>query len=101
MPASKDIHDVNDDVGAADMSALAPSSATDPLAELRTLKLWVRVSVYAAILGTEPFYYFALHYSLPQLAVGLLIGLVIASTAIEGAFGQMFKLRKRSAFPNL
>ena len=29
------------------------------------------------------------------------VGLLIAAIAIEGAFGQMFKLRKRSAYPGV
>jgi diguanylate cyclase (GGDEF)-like protein/PAS domain S-box-containing protein len=61
----------------------------------------VQIGVYAAILGTEPFYLFVLHYSWPQLLSGLFVGLLIALIAIEGAFGQMFKLRKRSAYPGV
>jgi diguanylate cyclase (GGDEF)-like protein/PAS domain S-box-containing protein len=61
----------------------------------------VQIGVYAAILGTEPFYILVLHYSWPQLLTGLLIGLIIATVAIEGAFSQMFKLRKRSAYPGV
>src|SRR3972149_424803 len=72
----------------------APSPRADPLRAVRTLKRWVQIGVYTAILGTEPFYYLVLHSS-------LLVGLIIATVAIEGAFGQMFKLRKRSAYPNL
>jgi len=79
------------------MSALA----ADPLKEVRTLKRWVRVGVYTAILASEPLYIFVLHMSLSQVLVGLVIGLVIAFTAIEGAFAQIFKLRKRSAYPNV
>jgi len=73
----------------------------DPLREVRALKRWVQIGVYSAILGTEPFYFFVLHYSWPQLLSGLIVGLIIAFTAIEGAFNQIFKLRKRSAYPSL
>jgi diguanylate cyclase (GGDEF)-like protein/PAS domain S-box-containing protein len=73
----------------------------DPLREIRALKRLVQIGVYTAILATEPFYYLVLHYSLPQLFSGLFVGLIIATVAIEGAFGQMFKLRKRSSYPNL
>ncbi len=79
----------------------APPAAVDPLREVRALKRWVQVGVYSAILGTEPLYFFVLHYSWPQLLSGLLVGLIIAFTAIEGAFNQIFKLRKRSAYPSL
>jgi diguanylate cyclase (GGDEF)-like protein/PAS domain S-box-containing protein len=75
--------------------------ASDPLKEVRTLKRWVRIGVYAAILGTEPLYIFVLQMATAQILVSLVIGLIIALTAIEGAFAQMFKLRKRSAYPNV
>jgi hypothetical protein len=84
----------------AALPAVSPATI-DPLREIRALKRLVRVGVYAAILGTEPFYLFVLHYSWPQLLSGLIVGLIIATIAIEGAFGQMFKLRKRSAYPGL
>src|SRR5947208_7563887 len=78
-----------------------PAPAPDPLREVRNLKRWVRVGVYCAILGTEPLYIFVLHMSMSQIVTGLVIGLFIAFTAIESAFAQMFKLRKRSAYPNV
>jgi diguanylate cyclase (GGDEF)-like protein/PAS domain S-box-containing protein len=55
--------------------------------------------VYSAILACVPFYAFVLHYSTLQLVVNTLIGFIIAVLAIEFAFAQMFKLRKRSAYP--
>jgi diguanylate cyclase (GGDEF)-like protein/PAS domain S-box-containing protein len=78
----------------------APASLADPLKEVRALKRYVQIGVYTAILGTEPFYFFVLHYSWPQLLSGLVVGMTIAFTAIEWAFSQIFKLRKRSAYPN-
>src|SRR3989454_246085 len=80
---------------------VVPASLIDPLREVRALKRWVAFGVYTAILGTEPFYFFVLHYSWPQLLSGLVVGNIIAFTAIEGAFNQIFRLRKRSAYPNL
>jgi diguanylate cyclase (GGDEF)-like protein/PAS domain S-box-containing protein len=80
-------------------SAPAVSAIADPLREVRALKRLVQIGVYAAIFGTEPFYLLILHYSWGQLLSGLLVGLIIATAAIEGAFNQMFKLRKRSAYP--
>ncbi len=79
---------------------VSPSTA-DSLKEIRALKRLVQIGVYAAILGSEPFYYLVLHYSWPQLLSGLFVGLIIATVAIEWAFSQIFKLRKRSAYPNL
>jgi len=86
---------------AAQPSASAPPVIADPLRAVRALKRWVRIGVYTAILGTEPFYLFVAHYSWPQLLSGLVIGLIIATAAIELAFNQMFKLRKRSAYPGV
>ncbi|TMC00465.1 MAG: PAS domain S-box protein, partial [Chloroflexi bacterium] len=79
----------------------ASADAPDPLREVRSLKRWVRIGVYCAIFGSEPLYIFVLHMSATQVVTGLVIGLIIAFTAIEGAFAQMFKLRKRSAYPNV
>jgi len=42
---------------------------------------------------------FVLHYTTEQLVIGTIIGLGIAVTAIEGAFTQMFRFRKRSSYP--
>jgi diguanylate cyclase (GGDEF)-like protein/PAS domain S-box-containing protein len=101
MSADNQSDHANHDHGATDSAAPISTSASDPLAEVSTLKHRVGIGVYAAILATEPFYYFVLHYSLPQLLGGLFVGLVIAFSAIQLAFGQMFKLRKRSAYPNI
>src|SRR5438132_14013376 len=84
------------DVDPEEPPPVVPASLTDPLAEVRALKRWVAIGVYAAILGTEPFYFFVLHYNWPQLLSGLVAGNIIAFTAIEGAFNQIFRLRKRS-----
>src|SRR5439155_27074835 len=81
-------------------SPVGPASLIDPLREVRALKRRVAIGVYTAILGTEPFYFFVLHYSWPQLLSGLVVGMIFAFTAIEGAFNQIFKLRKRSAYPS-
>jgi diguanylate cyclase (GGDEF)-like protein len=69
--------------------------------DVRRLKRIVQVGVYGAIFGSEPLYIFVLNYTLPQILIGLAIGLIIATSAIEGAFAQMFKLRKRSSYPNV
>ncbi len=71
----------------------------DFLKDVRRVKRLTRMGVYSCILVTEPVYYFLLNFSLLQLLVGFVVGLVIATTAIEGAFAEIFKLRKRSAYP--
>ena len=100
MPADRETQ-IDGAPAPADSAGASPVNIADPLAEVRNLKRIVQVGVYGAIIGSEPFYYFVLHYSVPQLFLGLAIGLIIAFTAIEFAFGQIFKLRKRSAYPNV
>lgn len=71
----------------------------DFLMDVRRVKRLTQIGVYSGILVTEPVYYFVLSFSLLQLLVGFAVGLVIATVAIEGAFAEIFKLRKRSAYP--
>ena len=71
----------------------------DFLKDVRRVKRLTQIGVYSGILVTEPVYYFVLSFSLLQLLVGFAVGLVIATVAIEGAFAEIFKLRKRSAYP--
>jgi diguanylate cyclase (GGDEF)-like protein len=73
--------------------------STDFLREVRRVKRLTQFGVYSTILATVPFYYFVLQQSPFQLVISLLIGLAIATSAIELAFDQMYKLRKRSAYP--
>lgn len=81
------------------LASSVAKSVGDPLREVRILKRRVQLFVYVAIAASEPFYYFVVGYTLLQLIPGLVIGLFIAVTAIEGAFYQMFRLRKRSSYP--
>ena len=74
---------------------------TDFLKDVRRVKRLTQIGVYSGILATLPVYRFLLGLSSLQLLVGLVVGLVIATTAIEGAFFEMFKLRKRSAYPGV
>ena len=73
--------------------------AVDFLKDVRRVKRLTQIGVYSAIFAALPFHYLALGLSTGQLLAVLAIGLVIATTAIEGAFAEMFKLRKRSAYP--
>ena len=73
--------------------------AADFLNDVRRVKRLTQVGVYTGIFATGPFYYLVLGFSLLQLLVVLAIGLVIGTAAIEWSFAQMFKLRKRSAYP--
>jgi diguanylate cyclase (GGDEF)-like protein/PAS domain S-box-containing protein len=75
------------------------TSRKGPIDQVRLLKRSVMIGVYGAIFGFIPFYAFVLHYTVEQLVIGTIIGLGIAVSAIEGAFGQMFRFRKRSSYP--
>lgn len=78
---------------------LAGPSVPDHLREIRATKRWVQAGVYLAILGYGPLYLFVLGYQPHQVAISWAVGFTIATLAIERAFGQIFKLRKRSAYP--
>ncbi len=104
MPEDSKPHDPDETSWAAppsETAAPASASALDPLQEVRALKRRVQMGVYAAIILSQPFYYFVLDFSLSQLLPDLAIGLTIAYAAIGGAFSQMFKLRKRSVYPSV
>ena len=74
-------------------------AAADFLNDVRRIKRLTQIGVYSGIFAALPFYYLVLGLSPVQLLAVLAIGLVIFTTAIEGAFAEMFKLRKRSAYP--
>ncbi|MDO8612508.1 MAG: PAS domain S-box protein [Dehalococcoidia bacterium] len=98
MTSEIQIHDIAD--GADPARGYEPGSSADPVAEVRALKRWVQAGVYASIAGLVPFYLFVVPLSLPQFAAVYGFSLVIAISAIELAFAHMFKLRRRSAYPN-
>ena len=81
--------------------ALAAPAFPDPLKELRELKRRVQLGVYGCIVALVPFYVFVLPLSRYQFLAVYGFSLVIAFTAIEFAFSQMAKLRKRSAYPGV
>lgn len=74
-------------------------NVAEHLRDVWRLKRFTQFGVYTAIFLSEPLYIFVLKQSMTEILVGLAVGLVIATTAIEAAFAQMFKLRKRSAYP--
>ena len=100
MSTDIDVHGQRGDL----LTGAAPSghkamAAADFLKDVRRVKRATQVGVYSGILAALPFYYLAMGFTPVQLLAALAIGLVIATTAIEGAFAEMFKLRKRSAYP--
>src|SRR3989337_1374559 len=91
-------HDIAD--GADPARGYEPGSSADPVAEVRALKRWVQAGVYGTIVAFIPFDAFLIQQSLLELCVNNLLYVVVATAAIEGAFSQMFKLRRRSSYPN-
>ena len=81
--------------------ALGSAFTGDPLRGSRAAKRWTRIGVYLAILGYGPLYLFVFGYELRQVFTSWTVGLIIATIAIELAFWQLFKLRKRGAYPGV
>ncbi|HEY5640384.1 MAG TPA: EAL domain-containing protein [Dehalococcoidia bacterium] len=73
----------------------------DPLRSIRRLKRVTQVGVYGAIFALVPVDFFVLGHSLGQESVNLVLVFSVATVAIEGAFGQMFKMRKRNSYPGV
>lgn len=77
----------------------ADSAVPDHLRDLRTVKLWTRMIVYPGVTFLIPLDHFLWGVTWQQALCVHLGGYAIATLAIELAFGQVFKLRKRSAYP--
>src|SRR3972149_10216748 len=97
MPSETEIHDTA--AGADPAPGYEPGSSPDPVAEVRALKRWVQAGVYGTIVAFIPFDAFLIQQSLFELLINNLMYVAVATAAIEGAFSQMFKLRRRSAYP--
>src|SRR3990170_4825995 len=81
--------------------SLAPPAVPDPLQEVRELKRRVQIGVYGTLVAFIPFDAFLIQQSPLELLVNNLLYIVVATIAIEGAFHQMYKLRKQSAYPGV
>jgi diguanylate cyclase (GGDEF)-like protein/PAS domain S-box-containing protein len=92
----------NDAAGQAEASQV-PGSAyvADPLQGMRATKRWTWIGVVTALFSSLPARHFFVGSSLVELGVALTVGIIIAAFAIEFAFAQMFKHRKRSAYPGI
>lgn len=77
------------------------SSAWDALRDVRGLKRGVQLLVYGTLIAFVPFDAFVIGQSPLELTVNNIIYVIVATIAIEGAFSQMFKLKRRSAYPAL
>lgn len=73
----------------------------DPLRETRVVKRIVQVGVYSAVTATQASFYYVLGYSAVQAIVGFVVGMTIATIAIETLFWQILKLRKQSGYPGI
>ena len=78
----------------------SPDTA-DPLRSLRLVKWLTRLFVYPGVTALIPLDHFLTGLTWEQAISVHLGGFVIATIAIEIAFGQAFKLRKQAAYPNV
>lgn len=74
--------------------------AYDALREVRNLRKWTRIGVYLAFSLPLPVYY-VVGLSLVEVAVVMSMAFAIATAAVEGAFKQGFRIRKRVAYPQI
>ncbi len=75
------------------------SAIPDHLHDLRIVKWWTRMIVYPGVTLLIPLDHFLWGVTWQQALFVHLGGYAIATLAIELAFAQVFKLRKRSAYP--
>lgn len=81
------------------MFAPGMAAIADGLKPVRALKRQVQATVFIAILLSGLFYLFVRQRGLGEVLLGVTGSLAIAIGAIEGAFYQIFRLRKRAAYP--
>ncbi len=79
----------------------ASPDVADPLRSLRLVKWLTRLFVYPGVTLLMPLDHFLTGLTWEQAISVHLGGYVIATIAIELAFGQAFKLRKHAAYPNV
>jgi diguanylate cyclase (GGDEF)-like protein len=75
------------------------SAVPDHLHDLRIVKWWTRMIVYPGVTLLIPLDHFLWGVTWQQALSVHLGGYAIATLAIELAFGQVFKLRKRGVYP--
>ncbi|TEU01002.1 MAG: hypothetical protein E3J29_01360, partial [Dehalococcoidia bacterium] len=93
-----------DSQGALERTPDAPQLTAGPevpdhLRDLRVIKRWTWVGVFVALLVSLPARHFLVGSSLIEMVASLMVGVIIATFAIHGAFVHGFKLKKRSAYP--
>src|SRR3990172_3880290 len=98
MTSEIEANDIAGGGGTAHGCGRRPS--TDPIAEVRALKRRVQLGVFAAIAALLPFYAFVIPVSPLEFVTAFGFSMVIAVSSIELASAHMFRLRRRSAYPN-
>jgi len=85
----------------ADTSVLG-AAAADPIQEVRQLKRWCQIGIYGALFAVVlPIMIFLLRLNVLQWVVCLAMGIIVPLIATELTFRQVFRMRKRSAYPGL
>jgi diguanylate cyclase (GGDEF)-like protein/PAS domain S-box-containing protein/putative nucleotidyltransferase with HDIG domain len=101
MVNEAEVHDPTDKAGAGQAPATAAPDILDPLRSLRVVKWLTRLFVYPGVTALIPLDH-ALSGLTWQQAISVhLGGYLIATLAIEFAFGHVFKLRKHSSYPQI
>ncbi|MCH8345566.1 MAG: hypothetical protein IIC87_01405, partial [Chloroflexi bacterium] len=101
MTSNIEVDDITVGVGAARTPVSASSDTADPLRSMRLVKWLTRLFVYPGVTALIPLDHFLTGLTWEQAISVHLGGFVIATIAIEIAFGQAFKLRKQAAYPNV
>ena len=103
MTSEIDVQDPRAEVRQAGTSTPASfaTAVADPLRSLRLVKWLTRLFVYPGIALLIPLDHSLWGLTWQQALSVHLGGFLIATIAIEAAFGQAFKLRKHAAYPNV
>ncbi len=101
MDSETSVDDIREEETAAEVAASVSPDVTDPLRSLRLVKWLTRLFVYPGVTLLMPLDHLLSGLTWEQAISVHLGGYVIATIAIELAFGQAFKLRKHAAYPNV
>ncbi len=88
------------------LATASPNSSSasrnlDLLRDIRRIKRLTQVGVYGALVALIPFDIFVLGHSFAQEGLSMIVALSVATAAMEGAFSQIFKHRKRATYPSI
>ncbi len=101
MTSRIEVDAITDEGQVAQTPASASPDVGDPLRSMRVVKWLTRLFVYPGVTALIPLDH-AISGLTWQQAISVHVGgFIIATIAIEIAFGQAFKLRKHAAYPNM